>query len=371
MFKVTTDLTGKRFGRLVVERRDGSSSRGYASWACVCDCGNDTTVASNLLVRGSTASCGCLSSERASERAKRTFTTHGRSKTPEYIAWVGMKSRCYDQGSPAFSNYGGRGIRVCDEWRSSFETFLADMGCRPDADHSLDRVDPNGNYCRQNCIWGSRDDQIEHRRVTVYVDIDGDRRTILQWSKISGVPPHVIRARILRGTSGRDSVFKPYRRRKNSPSSEVKAVSKGGVRQIWQLMKKRCTNPASRDYALYGGRGIVVCEEWMKSFDEFYAHVGARPSSGHTLDRIDNNGNYEPGNVKWSTHAEQATNRRGTRMITHGGRTQSLSAWASEIGIKKSTLVRRIASPRWTTADALTTPLCVSRARHSDATGDK
>ncbi len=111
---------------------------------------------------------------------------------------------------------------------------------------------------------------------------------------------------------------------------------------VWQSMRARCSNPRAVGYEHYGQRGIRVCQAWQDSFEAFFAHVGQRPSAEHSLDRIDNNGDYEPGNVRWTTVHVQAANRRSTRWLTHEGRTQSLSAWAREIGISVQSLSSRL-----------------------------
>ena len=110
---------------------------------------------------------------------------------------------------------------------------------------------------------------------------------------------------------------------------------------IWSSMIQRCTNPNRSSYPDYGGRGITVCEEWRRSFRSFLSHVGKRPSPAHTLDRIDNNGNYQPGNVRWATRLEQVLNSRGPRWITFHGETLCLSEWAGRVGVTPTSLCSR------------------------------
>ena len=114
--------------------------------------------------------------------------------------------------------------------------------------------------------------------------------------------------------------------------------------RIWNGIKTRCLNPKSSDYRLYGGRGITICERWRKSFEAFLQDVGQRPSKGHTIDRIDNNGNYEPENVRWATKSEQQWNTRQTHMLALNGVAKPLSVWAREIGISASALRGRLSS---------------------------
>lgn len=123
---------------------------------------------------------------------------------------------------------------------------------------------------------------------------------------------------------------------------------------VWREMISRCTNPKNRQFKDYGGRGIQVARAWLGrgGFARFYGHLGARPSGGHTLGRIENDGPYAPGNVRWETRAEQMANFRGNRQITLGGRTQHAAAWARELGTAPSTLADRLRAG-WTLPELL------------------
>ena len=112
--------------------------------------------------------------------------------------------------------------------------------------------------------------------------------------------------------------------------------------RAWRGLKGRCLDSGDKEYHRYGGRGITVCQRWIESYENFLADVGRRPSEGHSLDRIDVNGNYEPGNCRWATRKEQQRNRRDNFMLTHDGRTLPVSVWAKEIGVSTSTLKYRI-----------------------------
>jgi hypothetical protein len=108
-------------------------------------------------------------------------------------------------------------------------------------------------------------------------------------------------------------------------------------------MRRRCLNPLDPAWHAYGGRGITICDAWAKSFPAFYADMGARPSMRHTIDRIDNDRGYEPGNCRWATMAEQNTNRRDIRWIAFAGRSMPITHWARELGVDAKTLDRRLA----------------------------
>jgi hypothetical protein len=123
----------------------------------------------------------------------------------------------------------------------------------------------------------------------------------------------------------------------------------------WASMVKRCRNPKAKDYHYYGGRGINVCNRWLK-FENFLEDMGEKPQ-GRTLDRINNEQGYNKRNCRWITHKENCNNRRNSDHITHNGETRSLSQWAEKVGISQPTLWRRIYQRGWSVANALTTPV--------------
>jgi len=124
--------------------------------------------------------------------------------------------------------------------------------------------------------------------------------------------------------------------------------------QSWHAMKSRCCSPADQAFEQYGGRGITVCEKWMR-FEGFLGDMGERPE-GTSLDRIDNDGNYEPGNCRWATPSEQQRNTRQNLMLTFDGATLCVAEWADRIGMNSNTLWSRIVKSGWPVEKALTTP---------------
>ncbi|HFK1476726.1 hypothetical protein OCF13_26385 [Bacillus tropicus] len=156
------DLTGKKFGRLTVVERVENDKYKNVRFRCICDCGNHKVIYRNALATGRTVSCGCYNKEATSKRAK----IHGNSKTPEYSAIISIIGRCENPKNPEYNNYGGRGISVCERWRSSPGLFVEDMGERPSPNHSIDRIDVNGNYEPSNCRWATLSEQGHNKRVS-------------------------------------------------------------------------------------------------------------------------------------------------------------------------------------------------------------
>ncbi len=184
------DLTGESYGRLVVLRLEelisnpgGSTDR---TWRCRCACGGETVVRSASLKSGGTTSCGCTRYEK--QRA--LLTKHGNYWHPLYQTWAGMLRRCLDQDLPAWPNYGGRGIKVCDRWlgEQGFLRFVADMGDRPNRRYSLDRRDNHGDYTPDNCRWATTQQQGRNRRTNITVTISGETLCLKGWCERLGIP---------------------------------------------------------------------------------------------------------------------------------------------------------------------------------------
>ena len=135
-------------------------------------------------------------------------TTHGMSKTPEYKAWYDMKDRCFNLNRKYYSHYGGRGIKVCDRWLN-FENFLADMGSRPTAKYSLDRIDNDGDYQKDNCKWSTRVEQENNKRSNRLITIGCVTLTIAQWTKEMGFAKTVVLDRLKAGWSELKAVMTP------------------------------------------------------------------------------------------------------------------------------------------------------------------
>lgn len=121
--------------------------------------------------------------------------------------------------------------------------------------------------------------------------------------------------------------------------------------RTWSAMLSRCTSASSKSFKDYGGRGIKVCERWQ-SFENFLADMGSRPSPAHSIDRKDNDGDYEPNNCRWTTDVEQSNNRRSSRRVTFNGETLTLAEWERRVGLKPGVLFRRLAA-EWPLAKAL------------------
>lgn len=201
------DLTGRRFGRLVVlafaERITHPCGATGLKWKCRCDCGVEKSINGEPLRSGRVVSCGCHRRQAATIHRR----THGCSTTLEYKRWRDMRNRCNREKTSAFKRYGARGIKVCQRWNDSFEAFLADMGLCPSPDHQIERKDNDGPYSPENCAWATRIEQANNKRTTVWLEIDGQRKPLNDWSRQTGVPSNVIHKRIKRGWSHKDAAF--------------------------------------------------------------------------------------------------------------------------------------------------------------------
>lgn len=192
------NIAGQRFGRLtVIERVE--SPRAQAQWRCVCDCGKETVVRSQDLRNGHTKSCGCYGLEVSASHTP-SFSTHKESRSRLYRVWIGMKGRCNNCKNKAYSYYGGRGIKVCQDWDESYALFR-DWALANGYQENLtiDRIDVNGNYCPENCRWVSMKVQMNNTRANRRITLNGETKTMAEWSESTGLSYETIRNRTIKG----------------------------------------------------------------------------------------------------------------------------------------------------------------------------
>lgn len=186
------DLSGYKFNMMTVLKFVEVKNKN-SMWLCRCDCGNTKVVYSNLLKSGMVKSCGCLLKKSKNK-------THGLSKSHEFSVWASIHQRCKNKNTINYEIYGGRGISVANTW-DDFNIFFKDMGPRPSNNHQIDRIDNNGDYCKENCRWVTRSENINNRRNTVYIEQKGRKKSLSEWADIIGVSYQTIYSRYKRNMS--------------------------------------------------------------------------------------------------------------------------------------------------------------------------
>jgi hypothetical protein len=185
------NLTGKRFGRLVVIKH---LPQKQIMCLCKCDCGSPEKIIHNkLLLAGQSTSCGCY----RLEQAKKANTKHGKNKSKVHRIWRAMKGRCENQNNDNYKNYGGRGIFFCEEWRV-FQNFYNDMG-DPPVNGTLERIDNNGPYAPWNCRWATRAEQVRNRRNSIWITFNEKTQILADWAVETGIPVATLRYRYKTG----------------------------------------------------------------------------------------------------------------------------------------------------------------------------
>lgn len=209
------DLSGKRFGRLLVLNVSQRKQGVHILWVCRCDCGKRTTKTAHGLLHGTTRSCGCLYKESRGKAQLKHGGAAGSKPRPEYAVWIAAKMRCFNQKDPAYHNYGGRGITVCDEWKNDFGRFIADMGpCPPKM--TLERIDNDGNYEPRNCRWASRAAQGLNRRNNTFYTFNGVTKTRKEWIAELQIPDPTFCYWIRKGMTFEQIYEKVMARKRNS-----------------------------------------------------------------------------------------------------------------------------------------------------------
>lgn len=351
------NVTGEVYGLLTALRRVGVNNRGSSLWELRCQCGNFIVRSLELLRRGVVRSCGCLRSATCAARNRKHGEAVRGQASKEYRTWVVMKRRCSDTNFAGYSEYGGRGVTVCERWLV-FDNFLADMGRAPSEEHTLDRLNPLGGYSPENCRWATRLEQGSGRRDNRLLTIDGQTMTVSEWSRKVGISAHVICGRLRLGWPVDRAVTTPVRKltfkQRANPTGRERSRSKEYA--AWNNAIHRCHNPKHRQYPGWGGKGIVVCNRWQDSFDNFLEDMGAAPSPEHSLERVNNKGPYSPENCCWVPRANQAANKGNNHFLTFDNETLHLAEWSRRTGIHFATLRARIRYG-WTVERVLTQPL--------------
>jgi len=193
------DLVGKRFGRLIVT--SFSHSNGDSYWNVKCDCGSDKIVKKGHLKKGETVSCGCFIKEKS--------TKHGMRHTLIYHVWLSMKDRVFNKKCKSYDNYGGRGIDMSKDWADDFMNFYNDMGDRPSKKHSIERVDNNKGYYKDNCVWALPRKQGENKRTNRNITHNEETLCVTRWEEKLGFKKGIISSRLWNGWSETQALTTP------------------------------------------------------------------------------------------------------------------------------------------------------------------
>lgn len=192
------DITGQKFGRFTVLYKLHNYHKYGTYYLCLCECGNLREVRSQTLRNSKSKSCGCLMKELAHLKS----TTHGKSDTKLYATYYDMKKRCYNEKHKDYNDYGGRGIKICDEW---LDDFMAFYKWAIDNDYkenlTIDRIDVNGNYTPDNCRWATPKQQARNTRRNRMITINDETRCLAEWCEIFNLKYKIVKCRLCRGWS--------------------------------------------------------------------------------------------------------------------------------------------------------------------------
>lgn len=197
-----------------IKKVDATRSEG-ATGLYRCYCGKEFTTRKRNVESGRTKSCGCYLKNNPGG------LKHGLRYSPEYVAWNDMKQRCLNKKKKNYKDYGGRGIKICKQWLS-FDCFYRDMGARPSPNHSLDRINNNGNYDPNNCRWATKKEQNRNTRGNIWIEINGEYKLKTEWLKIYSLDPKSYSYRISKGLTPQQAITTPKTTRWNGLFDQLK-----------------------------------------------------------------------------------------------------------------------------------------------------
>jgi hypothetical protein len=316
-----------------------------------CRCGNDFVSGLSAVFLSQAKSCGCINHKAA--------LTHGHCSggkaSTEYRAWRGMIRRCTNPKDKYYFNYGGRGITICDRWLNSFENFLSDAGLKTNPKHTLDRINNEGNYEPGNIRWANRFIQMRNTRKNVFLELNGQRKTVSEWAEIYGINDNVIRNRLLDNWSVEEAITKPVRTIPPNivtHNGETKTVSEWA--KFYNIpytilasrlklnipFEKAVSNPI-----LKKGKNKVEYQ------GEIYNHVSLSKKIGIHRNVIRNR--LEEGKTVDEIIVEGL---RMQKYITYNGLTMSQKEWSEKIGIPFKLFSWRL-NNGWTVEEVIETPM--------------
>lgn len=334
-----------------------------------CECGTIKYLKVTSVVNGTLKSCGCLKAEKARERMIKANLyredLHGQTQTRLYRIWAGLKSRTTNKKSKRSKDYIDRGIKVCKEWKdfNKFYKWATQNGYQDNL--TIDRINNDGNYCPENCRWTTNKEQQRNKRSNVKITAWDETKVLAEWVederclcentsairyriKVGWTPEQAISTALMIKDRyhGKNFETKPKKKNLNYKSyGERKHHNLTGhpLHKIWMSLRSRCNNPNNIRYYRYGERGIVVCPEWNTDFENFYNWANSNGwQEGLSLDRINNDGNYEPSNCRFVSKIEQANNTSKNKFVTIFGETKTLAQWGRDNRCKVSYNLLRV-----------------------------
>lgn len=317
------DISGQRFGKLTAIEYYGSDKTGKALWKCVCDCGNECTATGVKLRNGRKTSCGCkggifrdLTGQRFGYLNVIKYARSGK----EGAEWL-CKCDCGNTCEVPSKKLNSGDVKSCG---CKKERLIDLTGQRFGRLKVINRYKSLNGYTRWLC------------------QCDCGEKTIVHSDSLKSG-----------NTKSCGCISK-----ENKLSYGTHKMSKTPIFHVWNTMKQRCNNPNSTSFYRYGGRGISVCREWEEDFTAFYNWSMANGyKNGLTIDRIDNDGDYEPSNCRWATLIEQANNKGNNVFYELNGEVKTLSQWCMEYNMTYSTVYQRIRKLNYSIEKALTTPI--------------
>lgn len=207
------DITGMRFGKLVAVAPSDKRLDRHIIWECVCDCGTICFVSGASLRKGLTLSCGCYMSEVVHKNNIKYKMTHNLSQSRPYNIWKLLLQRCYNKKHKSFKDYGGRGISVCERW-NDFSLFWEDMKENYSDTLTIDRIDNDGNYCKENCMWATQIEQSKNKRDNVYIEINGETKILKDWVRYYDINMSTYYHRTKSGMSQQEALTKIGKRKR-------------------------------------------------------------------------------------------------------------------------------------------------------------